>query len=184
MQTTIDGYVAAPDNGMDWMLPSHDEWEDMFKDLQQADTFLLGRKAYPEYSKHWQSVLKNNAADPDEYTFAKLADKTRHIVFTKSNFKPDWENTKVAHDIAAEVSRLKKEDGKNIIAWGGATFAANLIELGLVDEYRLVINPTILTKGKSLFSNLGQRKNLKLTDAKKVEPGVIITRYQPKNLLT
>jgi len=180
MQITLDGYVAGPNDEMDWLISSNDEWADLYKELNSADTYLLGRKMYPIYSGYWQSVLQNPDSDPNELKFAKLADKTQHIVFTKGDFKPDWKNTRVARDLPAEVKRLKKENGKNIIAWGGANFASNLIELGLVDEYRFELNPTLLTKGKSLFNNLEQRKKLTLIDSKPLKSGLIILRYQPK----
>ena len=135
---------------------------------------------YPVYSEYWQSVLHNPDSNPNELKFAKLADKTQHIVFTKGDFKPDWKNTRVAHDLPAEVTRLKKENGKNIIAWGGANFASNLIELGLVDEYRFELNPTLLTKGKALFNNLEHRKKLTLIDSKPLKSGLIVLKYQPE----
>ena len=180
MQITLDGYVADLNDEADWLISDDDEWTDHFKDMNSADTYLLGRKMYPVYSKYWQSVLYNPDSKPNELKFAKLADKTQHIVFTKGNFKPDWENTRVAHDLPAEVARLKKENGKNIIAWGGANFASNLIELGLVDEYRLALNPTLLAKGKSLFKNLEQRRKLTLIESKPLKSGLIIVRYQPE----
>ena len=180
MQITLDGYVAGPNDEADWLIISDDDWTDLFKDLNSADTYLLGRKMYPVYSKYWQSVLHNPDSDPNELKFAKLADKTQHIVFTKGDFKPDWKNTRVAHDLPGEVTRLKKENGKNIIAWGGANFAFNLIELGLVDEYRFELNPTILASGKALFNNLEQRKKLTLIDSKPLKSGLIILRYQPE----
>jgi len=150
----------------------------LYKDLHSADTYLLGRKMYPIYSEYWQSVLNNRDSAPNELKFAKLADKTQHIVFTNGDFKPDWKNTRVAHDLPGEVTRLKKENGKNIIAWGCASFAANLIDLGLVDEYRFELNPTILVKGKALFNNLEQRRKLTLIDSKPLESGLIILRYR------
>ena len=180
MTMTLDGYVAGPNDEMDWLINSADEWADLFKDLDSADTYLLGRKMYPIYSEYWQSVLRNPDSEANELKFARLADKTQHIVFTKGDFKPDWKNTRVAHDLQAEVTRLKKENGKNIIAWGGANFAANLIKLGLVDEFRFALNPTVLTKGKSLFNNLEQRKKLALIDAKPLKSGLVILRYGPQ----
>ncbi|HET7002678.1 MAG TPA: dihydrofolate reductase family protein [Puia sp.] len=178
MQITLDGYVSDLNDKADWLIISDDGWADLFKDLNDADTYLLGRKMYPGYSEYWQSVLRNLNSDPNELKFAKLADKTQHIVFTKSDFKPDWKNTRVAYDLPAEVSRLKKENGKNIIAWGGANFASSLIKLDLVDEYRFALNPTILASGKSLFNNLDQRKKLTLIDSKSLKSGLIIVRYK------
>jgi len=180
MQITLDGYVAGPNDEADWLIANDDEWSDLNKDLDSADIYLLGRKMYPIYSEYWQSVLHNPDSKPNELKFAKLADKTQHIVFTKGDFKPDWKNTRVAHDISAEVTRLKKENGKNIIAWGGANFASTLIKLGLVDEYRLELNPTILAKGKALFTNQEQRKKLTLIDSKALKSGLIILRYKPE----
>ncbi|HTE29289.1 MAG TPA: dihydrofolate reductase family protein [Chryseolinea sp.] len=180
MQITLDGYVADLNDEADWLISDDDEWTDHFKDINSADTYLLGRKMYPIYSKYWQSVLHKADSAPNELKFAKLADKSQHIVFTKGDFKPDWKNTRVAHDLPAEVARLKKENGKNIIAWGGANFASNLIKLGLVDEYRFELNPTLLAKGKALFNNLEQRKQLILIDSRPLKSGLIILRYQPE----
>jgi dihydrofolate reductase len=178
MQITVDGYVAGLNDDADWLITGDDDWKDLFKDLDSADTYLLGRKMYPQYSEHWQSVLHTPESDPNELKFAKLADKTQHIVFTKGEFKPDWKNTRVAHDLSAEVARLKKENGKSIIAWGGANFAFNLINLGLVDEYRFALNPTILGGGKQLFRNMEQKQKLILIDSKPLKSGLIIIRYK------
>ena len=181
MSITLDGYVAGPNDEMDWMKASADEWNDLFKDLDESDTYLLGRKMYPGYSEYWQSVLKNaSTGKPDEVRFAKLADKTQHIVFTKADFKPDWKNTRVAHDAKEEIESLKKQPGKNIVAWGGANFASTLLKLGLIDELRLVVNPTILSKGKSLFGNIDERINLELIDTQLMKPGISVLRYKIK----
>ena len=177
MQITLDGYVAGPNEEADWLIISDDSWNDLYQDLDSSDTYLLGRKMYPIYSEHWQSVLRNPDSDSNELKFAKLAEKTQHIVFTKGDFKPDWANTRVAHDLPAEIARLKKENGKNIIAWGGADFAGSLIGLDLVDEYRFALNPTILSKGKPLFHNMN-RKKLKLTGARPLQSGLTILRFQ------
>ena len=87
MQVTLDGYVAGPNDEADWLLNSDDEWDDLFLDLKAADTYLLGRKMYPLYSQHWQSVLGKADSPPNEMKFAKLANETQHVVFTKSDFK-------------------------------------------------------------------------------------------------
>jgi dihydrofolate reductase len=178
MQISLDGFVAGPNDEMDWLIISEDGWTDLDKDLNAADTYLLGRKMYPGYAEYWQSVLRNPDSDPNQLKFAKLAEKTQHIVFTKGNFKPEWKNTRVANDLPAEVARLKKENGKNILAWGGANFATSLIKLGLVDEYRFALNPTILARGRALFNNLEQRKKLALIDSKPLKSGLVILRYQ------
>ncbi len=178
MSMTFDGYVAANNNEMDWMKTSDEEWKNLFEDLDEADTYLLGRKMYPEYSQYWQSVLNNPASKPWELKFAQLADKTQHIFFTKGDFTPDWKNTRVAHDLQAEIAKLKKQPGKNIIAWGGARFAANLIEEGLADEIRIVLNPTLLGDGKALFENVHRRRELELIRSESMKPGLVVTEVK------
>jgi dihydrofolate reductase len=178
MSMTLDGFVEGPNGEMDWLLGGDDLWDEMFKDLESVDTHLLGRKMYPGYADFWQSMLNNTTADPNWVKYARLADKTQHIVFTKGDLKPDWKNTRVAHDLPGEVARLKKQEGKNIISWGGANFASNLINHGLVDEYRITVNPTLLTGGKSMFNNLKKISKLKLIDTRTTQAGLVILRYQ------
>ena len=175
---TIDGYIAGPNDEADWIQSSDEEWEDLFKELDAADTYLLGRRMYPLYSSYWQSVLKNADSKPYELKFAKRADKTPHIVFTKGNFTPDWKNTRVAHDVKEEIENLKKQPGKNMIAWGGAGFADSLINLGLLDEIRIELNSNILGGGKRLFNDVQQRGQLQLIDAKPLKPGLVVLRYK------
>lgn len=177
MQVTLDGYVAGPNDEMDFIDGSEDEWADLAKDLEKTDTFLLGRKMYEIYSPFWQAVLRHPGSKKEDLQYAQLADKTRHIVFTSNKeFKPDWNNTTVLHDIR-EIATLKQQPGKNIIAWGGGIFAGNLIDLGLVDEIRLGLNPTILGQGKSLFKHLHQRRKLKLENSTELKSGLLILRY-------
>ena len=76
MQITLDGYVAGPNAEADWLINSDDEWTDLFRNLDSADTYLVGRKMYPLYSQYWQSVLQNPDSDSNELKFAKTADKT------------------------------------------------------------------------------------------------------------
>jgi dihydrofolate reductase len=178
MQVTLDGYIAGPHDEMDWIIAEDAEWDEMFKDLQTVDTFLLGGKMYPGYSTYWRSMLIDPSSPEGHRKFAKIADQTHHIVFTKSNFKPDWKNTTVASDASAEIARLQKQEGKNIMAWGGATFARNLITLGLVDEYRITLNPTLLGNGKPLFADLNKRTKLKLVDTRPLPSGMVILWYQ------
>lgn len=179
MQMTLDGYVEGPDGDLDWVRGDDETWNELFKDLESVDTHLLGRKMYPGYAGFWQSMLNDTSADPNLVKYAQLADKTQHIVFTKGDFKPDWKNTRVAHDLPGEVARLKKQDGKDIISWGGANFASSLVNLGLVDEYRITLNPMLLTGGKSMFNNLQKIHNLQLKDARPLQSGLVVLRYRP-----
>ena len=178
MQMTLDGFVCGPNDEMDWLIGSDEEWAEMSKDLESVDTCLLGSKMYPGYAAYWRSVLTSTNAHPGEITYAKYAERTPHIVFSKSgSVKADWGNTRVADDPEREIARLRQQPGKNIMAWGGAGFAASLVKLDLIDEYRITLNPTLLGAGKAPFRHIGSRKKLQLIDAKSLKSGNIILRY-------
>ncbi len=177
MQMTLDGIVASPGAEMDWILAGDDYWQAMFKDLESVDTFLVGRKMYPEYSEYWRHVLSDPAADKNELAFARIADKTPHIVFSGTLTTVDWANTRIAKDAEQEITALKKQPGKDLLAWGGAAFANTLIKLGLIDEYRIGLNPTLLGKGTALFSDLTKREKLKLIDSRPMQSGITLLRY-------
>ena len=177
MQIPLDGYVEGPDGDLSWLNVVDEElWSELFHDLESVDIHLLGRKMYPGYADHWRSMLSKPSTNEGKY--ALLADRTQHIVFTKSDFKPDWKNTKVAKDPSAEIARLKKENGKDIMVWGGANFAANLINLGLIDEYRITLNPALIGDGKSFTDGLKKTSKLKFLSAKTLKSGLIILKYQ------
>jgi len=93
--------------------------------------------------------------------------------------KADRKNTRIERRGASEaIRRLKQRAGKNMVVWGGARFASSLIGLGLVDEYRLLVNPVILGKGKPLFRSMNERRRIKLVDAKKFRSGIVLLRYK------
>ena len=178
MQITLDGYVAGPNDEMDWIRGSEDVWEQMFKDLESVDTILLGRKMYPGYAEYWQAALNDPSADANLVKYARTAEKTPHIVFSRGDFTPSWANTRVAHDPAKEIARLKKQDGKDMVVWGGAEFASQLVDLGLIDEFRLSVDPVLLGRGKRLFHDQEKRNSLRLIDAKATSPGLVILKYE------
>ena len=178
MQMSLDGFIEGPEGAMDWLTGGEEDWKEMFKDLESVDTYLLGRKMYPGYSDYWRSLLANPSGPKGEVAFAKLADKTQHIVFSKTLTTVDWENTRIATDPAAEIDRLKKQSGKNMLIWGGAEMASSFINLGLVDRYRIELNPTILGGGKPLFNHISQRKKLKLLESRPLKSGATILWYE------
>ena len=91
-----------------------------------------------------------------------------------------WNNSTVVREIApAEIEKLKQEPGKDIIIYGSASIVQALTNLGLIDEYQLLVHPFVLGAGKPLFANIEQRVNLKLVDSKTHPSGVVVLYYQP-----
>lgn len=177
MQTSLDGYVEGPDGNLDWIISGDEEWTEMFKDLEHVDTFLLGSKMYSGYAGYWRSLL-GKSATTNQARFAQLADRTPHIVFSTTMATADWANTTIARDAATEIPKLKQVHGKTMVAWGGGAFAASLMALGLVDEYRITVNPTILGDGKPLFPKGLSPEKIVFSDARPLKSGNIVLRYR------
>ena len=106
------------------------------------------------------------------------------VVFSKTLHRADWPETRIARgDLADEIGRLKREPGNDLIAYGGATFDQALTRLGLVDEYRLMIQPAALGAGLPLFKDLPAPLHLELVEATTYPTGVAIHVYRPRSTL-
>ncbi|MGH8585388.1 MAG: dihydrofolate reductase family protein [Gammaproteobacteria bacterium] len=176
---SLDGFLEGPGGAMDWFRTDDAVWQEEFKLYADVDTVLLGRGMYPGYAQHWRGVLAEPAKHPqEELAYARWADKTRHVVFSRELKSVDWANMEIMRDAASDVPRLKREAGKNLIVYGGGRFAGALIDQGLVDEYHLVVEPVALGGGKPLFNNLSKRRALKWTDAKPLPSGAVWLSYK------
>jgi len=177
MQASLDGFIEGPNGNMDW-LPYDDEesWASIFQLLKSVDTILTGGVMYPGYEKHWGETLTNPSAPKNEIEYARFAEKTRHLVFSKTLKKVDWKNTEIMKgDLAEEIAQLKKQPGKNMVIFGGARLVSSFIKLGLI-EYHLLINPVTLGSGKSPFT---EKHKLKLAHSKTYKSGVVELHYLP-----
>ncbi|HJV47843.1 MAG TPA: dihydrofolate reductase family protein [Geothrix sp.] len=185
MQVSLDGFTADPDGRTDWMVWNWSAdwtWDAALRqhhiDLTtSSDCILLSRAMAVEgFSRHWEKV----AADPSDpqHAFAKPVADMRKVVFTKTLEGSAWRHTELAKgDLAETVNRLKREPGKDLLAYGGPTFASSLIRADLIDEFHLFVNPTILGHGRSMFRNLGRRRDLRLVKSTAYPCGVTVLLY-------
>jgi dihydrofolate reductase len=182
MQVSLDGFIEGPNGDMSWLIKDDEElWLDLFEMLGSVDLLLLGRVMFPEYRNYWKQVLTKPGSPSNEVAYAQLAEKTNHIVFSNTMKDPEWTNTKIINGrVSEEVAKLKNQTGKDIQVVGGAKLAATVIEAGLVDEYRLRINPVIVGSGKSFFKDQNTKRFLELISTKKLKSGIVIARYKVK----
>ncbi len=180
MQMTINGYVAGPKGENDWMTwNKDDEFLEFLNSLiDSSDTLLLGRNLADGFINYWENTVKNR---PDAPYAKKIIDIPK-IVFTKTLDKSTWNNTTLAKgNLAEEIANLKKQNGKDIIVFGGAGFVSSLIKEGLIDEYHLIINPTAMGNGMTIFNSLDRIQKLSPTQAKLYSGGKIVLSYKPQN---
>ncbi len=178
VQITVDGFIAGPNGEMDWMaFPwTEDIIEYVTEITDPIDTIVLGRKLAQGFIPYWAKV----AADPDnpEFTAGKKFTDTPKVVFTKTLKKSAWDNTTLAKgDLVDEINQLKEQDGKDIIAYGGAAFVSALIKHGLIDELHLLINPTAIGKGMPIFRELKAKQPFSLVKAQAFDCGIAVLHY-------
>lgn len=181
VQMSVDGYVAGPNGEMDWVVR---DWDDELKQYvtnltEPVDAIVLGRNLAEGFIPHWAGV----AANPDhpEFTAGQKFTDTPKVVFSKTLDRSKWDNTVLAKgDLVEEITNLKKQDGGDIIAYGGATFVSALIKHGLIDEYHLFINPAAIGQGMAIFKELDRKQNLSLVKAIPFDCGIVVLNYEPK----
>jgi len=173
---SIDGYVAALDKSHPWSEGS--EEDEAFKrwildSVWAAGAHLMGRVTYEEMAAFWPTSTSEYAPPMNEIP---------KVVFSKSLEHADWPETRIANgELSDEIARLKGEPGKDLIAYGGARLDQALTRLGLVDEYRLMIQPAALGAGLQLFKDLPAPLHLELVEATTYAPGVAIHVYRPRS---
>ncbi len=180
MQVTLDGFIEGPNGELDWAMKEDGEtWKDHFDLMRSVDTLLLGRVMYPAYEKYWLAAPTNPSSTKSEIEYARLADRTQKIVFSKTLEKVEWKTTRIIKDhIAEEILRMKQQPGKDMVLLGGAGLVSTFVSLGLIDEYHLVVNPVVLGGGKRLFKDVKERYNLKLINSKTFRSGKVVLHYE------
>ncbi len=175
VQMTVDGFICGPNGEMDW---TNQNWDIKLKDhvgkmTHDVDCIILGRKLAQGFIPYW-------ASHPEEEG-AEVFNTTRKVVFTKTLDRSEWEHTTLAKgDLVDEITKLKNQDGKEIIAYGGVTFVSALIKHGLIDEYHLFINPTAIGRGRSIFNELDARRELTLVRTSVFPCGIVVLHYEPE----
>lgn len=179
MQMTLDGFIEGPKGELDWAAKEDVEaWQDHFDLMRSVDTLLLGRVMYPGFEKYWLAAPTNPSSTKNEMEYARLADRTQKIVFSRTLEKVKWKTTKIIKDhVAEEINRMKQQSGKDMILLGGAGLASTFVNLGLIDEYHLIMNPLVLGGGKRLFKDVKEKHQLKLMSTKTLTSGKVILHY-------
>ncbi len=168
---SLDGFFESAEQKLDWCVVD-EEFFDYAKDmLRNADTLLFGRKTYQHMASYWSSAPADEIADH--------MNNLPKVVFSRTLQTAEWKNSKLVKDEASEeISRLKQLPGKDMVILGSASLASFLLQRGLIDEYRVILNPVFLGSGKLLFQDVKERLRLKLSRTKLFASGVVVLYYQ------
>ena len=174
---TLDGFFAGPNGEFDWFVWDEETAEYSKSLLTSIDTILFGRVTYELMAGYWPTASPP-AEDP---VIIDAMNNLPKIVFSKTLDKVEWKNSRlVKENIAGEVATLKQRPGKDMVIYGSGSIVTTLTQLGLIDEYRIFVNPVVLGSGKPLFKGLNDRLNLKLLTTKTFNCGVVLLHYQPR----
>ena len=177
---TINGFVGGPNGENDWMTwnPDDEFLAYINSHFDSSDTILLGRKLADGFIEFWENTAEKNP----EHPFAQKIVDIPKIVFTKTLDGSPWKNTTLAKgDLADEIVNLKKQNGKDIAVVGGAGFVSSLIKEGLIDEYNLIVNPTSMGNGMTIFNSIEGIRKFTPISAKLYSGGKVVLSYNPQN---
>jgi len=146
--------------------------------LRDADLIVYGRKTYQLMVPYWPDIAKHRSDTKADIEFADTFCSINKIVFSQSLASAEANTRIVRTNLRDEVRKLKQEQGKNILV-GGVDIPSQLIELGLVDEYRFVVHPIIAGQGRRLLDgiSLQEKLQLKLVESKIFKSGAVALRY-------
>jgi dihydrofolate reductase len=175
MMTSVDGYHAGPGGALDWHNVDQEFSRFALAQLREAGTLVFGRVTYEGMAAFWPTAA-GQESDPD---VAKAMNATPKIVVSRTLPRATWAGTRIISDRAEEeLAKLKQRPGKDIVIVGSSTLTASLLQAGLLDELRIMLNPVILGQGRSVFAGAGQT-SLKLLKSQQFTSGNVLIYYQP-----
>lgn len=168
---TLDGVMEAPN---EWSFPFWNEEAGQFKfdELFASDALLLGRVTYQGFAAAWPTMK-------DDQGFADRMNSMPKYVASTTLTETEWNATLIEGDVVDAVAMLKEQPGQDILVWGSADLGHTLMQHNLIDEFRLMIYPIIVGKGKRLFRDGIDTTTLKLVDTKTTSTGIVIVTYRP-----
>ena len=176
LMVTLDGFFEGPDQDISWHNVDEEFNEFAIEQLGEIDTLLFGRTTYLGMASFWPTpfALEN---DP---IIANLMNTMPKIVFSTTLEKAEWEHSRLVKDhLAEEIAQLKQQPGKDIAIFGSSNLATSFLQMGLIDEVRIIVNPVVLGSGTRLFEGIPGQLQLKLLKTKTFRSGNVLLYYQP-----
>ena len=159
--------------------PDEDLHRHAVENLNRADALLFGRVTYEMMEAAFRSPARTGATPDSRGPFARTIDAAKKYVVSSTLDRVDWNAELVRGDLGKAIQQLKRESGKGLLV-GGVKLPLALAELGLIDEYELVVHPRLVGHGPTLFAGLSKRVDLKLVGRLEFGSGAVAMRYEPR----
>jgi len=175
MMITLDGFFEGPDQDIGWHNVDEEFNDFAIKQINEVDTLLFGRVTYEGMASYWPTPF----AKENDPVIADKMNTIPKLAFSKTLDEVEWNNARlVKENIAEEISRLKQQPGKDMAIFGSSDLAVSLLQMGMVDELRIMVNPVVLGSGKSLFKGIHETLNLKLLKTRTFRSGNVLLYYE------
>ncbi len=181
---SFDGFIAGPNNELDWMLPTTDQemTADAVNLFNETDGGFIGYPTAAGMIPYWSSVAQNPSASKTERDIAEAVNKLHSIIISNTPEKLEWANAELLlakndNDLIEGVRKIKQQPGRDLAVPGGVRTVQTFVRLGLIDEYIFMVHPVALGNGKSVFTS---RVELELVSAKTYKSGIMRICYRPR----
>ncbi len=174
---SVDGYIENEKREFDW--PVDDEWEEYINEvLRSIDGQIYGRVAHQSLAQYWPTAAEQPGASDRLVEMARMMNALPKYAVTRGHYETSWSNSHViSGDVSGEIRKLKNQPGKDIALFAGANVAQSCIAMGLLDEYRLVLNPVVLGGGTPLFKPGLRSERLELLSTREFASGLLVLTY-------
>ena len=174
---SLDGYFTDSNGDMSWAHKADPEWQTFVSEnASGGGELVFGRITYELMASFWPTPL----AAQSNPIVAQRMNSLPKVVFSRTLAKASWNNTRlISGDLAAEVRKLKRETGPDLVIMGSGSIVAQLAEAGLIDEYQIVAGPIVLGKGRTLFEGVKTKLQLKLKNSRAFGNGNVMQCYEP-----
>ena len=176
MNTSVDGYVAAPDGDLGWSVPSDEAFQWWSDRVDSTGLTLYGRRLWEAMNAHWPTADRQPGATPAHVEYARRWRDMPKVVFSSTLDAVEGNARLVTGDAVAEIVRLKAGDGGPMDI-GGATLAAAAMRAGLIDEYVIMTHPVLVGAGTPFFTALDEWAGLELVETRTFSGGLHLMRY-------
>ncbi|MEU3252395.1 dihydrofolate reductase family protein [Streptomyces sp. NPDC006997] len=177
MSVSLDGYIVGPDGGFDWSEPDDDVFRFWIEQIRGVGVHLLGRRLY-ETMLYWETAAEDPSLNDDQREWTALWNPLPKVVFSTTLSSVRGNARLASGGLAEEIGRLRDAPDTGEIAIGGAALAAQAAELGLIDEYRVMVYPVLVGGGTPFFPRDERRVDLDLVETRTFNAKFVLLRYR------
>ena len=177
MNVSVDGYIVGPDGGFDWGGPDKEVFRFWIDEIRGVGVHVMGRRLY-ETMLYWETADQDRSLDEAELEWVALWNPLPKVVFSTTLSAVQGNARLVSGGLAEEIERLRAEPGDGDVAIGGATLAAEVAALGLIDEYQVMVYPVLVGGGIPFFPRRERRVDLELVETRTFSSRVVHLRYR------